>query len=289
MISIEHIIKSKLKVLIKDKYLTDAHRHSFYDINKVLNMENLSVEEWITNPNYIKFDKKTKSLRGNLLADYIKDWLEFSYDENIRTIIDFSAKRAREDLQLIYSSYDIKSFSPLKWTDLSNITKYNIPEFIMLPDERELTDSILVKVKAIIEKFPTIKLTMHCLESKFRKDLAMKKFSMSTIEFLDKYNILNNKLFLVHINEVTKVDIELIRRNHVKIILCPLIRDAFNYKTPSIPHQNLDIYFGTDIPLISKNRSLIDVAVKQIIIWIQNGVKLEDALKSAEKALVNTI
>jgi len=285
----ENIIKSKLEILIKDKYITDAHRHSFYDIGKVKGMENLSVEEWIENSNYLEFDKKTKSLRGESLANYIKEWLEFSYDENIRTIIDFSAKHARNDLKSIYDSYNIKSFSPTKWTNISLINENNIPEFIMLPDERDLTSEILKDIKEICKKFPTIKLTMHCLESKFRKDLSMKKFDMSTIEFLDKYNILNNRLFLVHINEVTKIDIELIRKNHVKIILCPLIRDAFNYKTPPIPHQNLDIYFGTDVPLISKNRSLIDVAVKQINIWIKDGVKVDEALESAKKALLNKV
>lgn len=159
----------------------------------------------------------------------------------------------------------------------------------MLPDERELTNDILKDINFVVEKFPTIKLTMHCLESKFRKDLAIKKFGMSTIEFLNKYNILNSQLFLVHINEVSQKDIELIKKNNVKIILCPLIRDAFNYKTPSIPHQNLDIYFGTDVPLISKNRSLIDVAVKQINIWVKDGVKVEEALESSQKALVNSV
>jgi len=285
----ENIIKSQLEILLKDKYLTDAHRHSFYDIGKVKGMENLSVEEWIENSNYLKFDKKTKSLTGKALANYIKSWVEFSYDENIRTIVDFSAKHARNDLKSIYNSYNIKSFSPIKWTNISEITEDNIPNFIMLPDERDLTSDILKNIKMLLEKFPTIKLTMHCLESKFRKDLAMKKFGTSTIEFLNKHNILNNKLFLVHINEVTKIDIELIRKNHVKIILCPLIRDAFNYKTPPIPHQNLDIYFGTDVPLISKNRSLIDVAAKQINIWVKDGVKVEEALESAQKALVNSV
>jgi hypothetical protein len=234
----EDIIKSKLIILLKDKFLTDAHRHSFYDIGKVKGMENLSVEEWIENSNYLEFDKQTKSLKGELLANYIKDWLEFSYNENIREIVDFSAKHARDDLKSIYDSYHIKSFSPIKWTNISKITENNIPNFIMLPDERDLTKGILENIKMLLERFPTIKLTMHCLESKFRKDLAMKKFGTSTIEFLNKHNILNNKLFLVHINEVTKIDIELIRKNHVKIILCPLIRDVFNYKTPSIPHQN---------------------------------------------------
>ena len=284
----EYLIKTKLKLLIKDKYLTDAHRHSFYDIGKVKNMENLSVEEWIENSDYIKFDQKTKSLRGESLSYYIKDWLEFSYNENIREILDFSAKHAREDLKEIYNSYNIKSFLPIKWTKISQITEENIPNFIMLPDERELTGNILKHIKMIINEFPTIKLTMHCLESRFRKEIALKKFGMSTIEFLDKHNMLNNQLFLVHINEISYKDIELMRKNNVKVVLCPLIREAFNYRTPYIP-QDLDIYFGTDVPLISKNRSLIDVAVKQINIWIQEGIKLDDALLSAKKALINTI
>ena len=111
---------------------------------------------------------------------------------------------------------------------------------------------------------------------------------MSTIELLDKYNFLSSKLFLVHLNEISNIDINLIRLNNVKVVLCPLMRDALGYKNLNVP-LDLDIYFGTDAPLISKNRSLIDAAIYQAVLWIQNGKEFNKVIEVIRKGLVNII
>ncbi len=270
------------------KQLTDAHRHSLYDIDKVEDMDNLSVEEWNKCEKFIQYQRKTKKLFGKELFNEIKSWLEFSANENIRTILDFSAKHACNDLKSMYNKYNIKSFSPLKWTKLSEISSNNIPKFIILPDERLLTKELINIVILISNQYPTIKFTMHCLESIEHKNIAFKKFGMSTVEWLDKNNFLNNKLFLVHMNEILDNDINLIRKNNVKIILCPLMREPLNYNNPKIP-LDLDIYFGTDAPLISKNRSLIDGAIYQAIIWIKEGKDFNKVIEVINKALTENI
>jgi len=281
-------IKYELEKKLADKKLTDAHRHSLYDIDKVENMENLSVEEWSNYDKFLKYQKKTKCLYGNKLFNEIKKWLKFSKDENIGTILDFSAKHAITDLQDIYNRYNIKSFFVLKWNKIEQINDNNIPQFIILPDERLLSDNILNDINLISKKYPTIKFTMHCLESEERQNIVFKKFGMSTIEWLDKNNFLNDRLFLVHINEISDNDVDLIRKNNVKIILCPLMREPLNYKNPKIP-LDLDIYFGTDAPLISKNRSLIDGAIYQAIIWIEQDEEFDSIIKVINKALTKTI
>jgi hypothetical protein len=281
-------IRLELEERLLGKQLTDAHRHSLYDIGKVKNMENLSVEEWNKYEKFINYQKKTKKLFDKELFNEIKDWLEFSRNENIRTILDFSAKHASNDLKSIYNKYNIKSFSPLKWTKLSEIRNNNIPQFIILPDERLLTKELINIVIAISNQYPTIKFTMHCLESVEHKKIAFKKFGMSTIEWLDKNNFLNNKFFLVHVNEISDNDIDLIRKNNVKIILCPLMREPLNYNNAKI-QLDLDIYFGTDAPLISKNRSLIDVAIYQAIIWLKQGEDFDNIIEVINKALTKDI
>jgi len=281
-------IRLELEKELLGKQLTDAHRHSLYDIDKVENMEKLSVEEWTKCERFIKYQRKTKKLFNKELFNEIKDWLEFSANEDIRTILDFSAKHASNDLKSIYNSYNIKSFSPLKWTKLSEISSNNIPQFIILPDERLLTKELINIAIAISNQYPTIKFTMHCLESVEYKKIAFKKFGMSTVEWLDKNNFLNNKFFLVHANEISDNDIDLIRKNDVKIILCPLMREPLNYNNAKIP-LDLDIYFGTDAPLISKNRSLIDGAIYQAIIWIKQGKHFDKVIEVINKALTKNI
>lgn len=281
-------IRLELEKELSGKYLTDAHRHSLYDIGKVKNMENLSVEEWSNCDNFLKYQKKTKDLYGINLYNEIKKWLEFSKNENIGTILDFSAKHAITDLQNIYNRYNIKSFFVLKWNKIEQINDNNIPQFIILPDERLISQVIMNDIISISKKYSTIKFTMHCLESEERKNTAFKKFGMSTIEWLDKNNFLNDRLFLVHVNEISNNDINLIRKNNVKIILCPLMRKPLNYNNPKIP-LDLDIYFGTDAPLISKNRSLIDGAIYQAIIWIKQGEEFDSIIKVINKALTKII
>ena len=281
-------IKSTLIEELKDKKLTDAHRHSLYDINQIANINGLSVEEWSKYDKFIQYQQKTKKLYGAKLQDEIKDWIKFSKKENISTIIDFSAKHASLDLKNIYKSYNIKNFYMLKWNKIETINQLNIPDFIILPDERLLNKGIISKLKELEKVYPQIKFTMHCLESKERKNVAFKKFGMSTIEWLNKNNFFDERFFLVHINEVSLDDIKLIKTNNVKIILCPLMRKPLNYNEPNIP-LDLDIYFGTDTPLISNDRSLLKNAIHQAILWLDNNNNFEDVIKITVKALTKKI
>jgi len=281
-------IKSDLVKELINLQLTDAHRHSLYDIDKIPNMEYLSVDEWSRYNNFLQYQQKTKSLFGKELLNELKEWLDFSVNENISTILDFSAKHASEDLKNIYTKYNIQNFSTIKWTKFSSIHNTNIPDFVILPDERLLTKNIISNAISISKQYPTIQFTMHCLESDKHKKIAFDNFRMSTIEWLSKNNFLSNKLYLVHLNEISAHDIQLIRNNHVKVVLCPLMRKPLNYKNPIIP-LDLDIYFGTDAPLISKNRSLIDSALCQADMWLATNKSYADVLNCVIKGLVNKI
>ncbi len=281
-------IKSDLAKKLLGLQLTDAHRHGLYDIDKILNMENLSVDEWNTYDNFLEYQKKTKLLFDEELLYELQEWINFSVNENINTILDFSAKHAYDDLKKIYSAQNIQSFSIIKWTKLSSIQDGNIPDFVILPDERLLTKNIIRNAILISKQYPTIQFTMHCLESKKHKKIAYEKFKMSTIEWLNKNSFLSNKLYLIHLNEISDNDIQLIRANHVKVVLCPLMRKPLNYKNPIIP-LDLDIYFGTDAPLISKNRSLIDTAIYQADIWLKTNENYSNVLNCVIKGLTNKI
>jgi len=281
-------IKLELNEKLIGKSLTDAHRHGLYDIGKVENMENLSVEQWSRYDKFIDYQRKTKKLYDIELLNELKEWIEYSRNENLGVILDTSAKHASRDLKKIYQNYKIRNYHLIKWNKIEQINDKNIPHFIVLPDERLLSNKIISNIISISNRYPTIKFTMHCLESQNQKNVALKKFNMSTIEWLNKHNFLNERLFLVHINEVSRKDIYLIRQNNVNIILCPLMRKPLSYKNPEIP-LDLNIYFGTDAPLISKNRSLIDAAIHQAIVWIKHGMNFNEVIEITSNALTKNI
>lgn len=269
--------------------LVDAHRHSLYDIGVIKGLDGIPVDNWTDLSEFIFFQKKSKSLFQNDLLYAIKDWLSFSVEEGVKTILDFSAKHAREDLNLIYSGYGIKSFSPLKWNNIPNIDDLKLkPDYVILPDERGLSIQIIEDMVDFSSKFPNIKFTMHCLESVEKRLLAEKKFGSGTIEWLYNNNFLNEKLLLVHVNEISEKEVELIRDTKARVVLCPLMRKPLKYNSPNIP-LDIPIYFGTDAPLISGNRSIYDAAVKQIIDWINHGVEVELAINGAFKALTRNL
>lgn len=281
-------IYQKIKDKIGDNPLTDAHRHGLYDIGKIKGLKNLSVEEWSQNSEFISYQENTKLLYGEKLRKELKDWIQFSSKENIGTVLDFSAKHASNDLQTIYKTVNIKNFITLKWNKILGITMQTIPDYIILPDERLLSKNIILEAKKISVQYPTIKFTMHCLESEERRKIALGKFGMSTIEWLNHNNFLSDKLLLVHVNELSNNDIQLIIKNRVKIVLCSLMRKPLNYQNPLIP-LDLEFYFGTDAPLISGSRSLIDVAVEQALVWIENGVDIEKSISFVSTGLVREL
>lgn len=283
-----HLI-NKLKIITKSLPLVDAHRHSLYDLEVIRGLDGVPVENWTNLAEFVLYQKKSKSLFQNDLFYAVKDWLNFSLDEGVKTILDFSAKHAREDLNSIYSEHSIKSFSPLKWSDISNIDNLKLkPDYVILPDEKGLSVQLIEDMVSFSSNFPNIKFTMHCLESVEKRLLAENKFGGSTIEWLYNNNFLNERLLLVHVNEISEKDVELIRDTKVRIVLCPLMRKPLQYNSPKIP-LDIPMYFGTDAPLISGSRSIYDVAVKQIIDWINHGVDVELAINSAFKALTRNL
>ncbi len=278
-----------------DKGLVDAHRHSLYDVGSIEGIKGLSVDQWHDAPSFIHFQNKNKNLYGNYLHDKIIDWLRYSINEGVKTILDFSAKHARKDLNAIYSQYGVNSFAPIKWNDHDYLNYLNSsnkcllkPKFVILPDERMVNIDILNHAKELLKVFPGMKFTMHCMESEDRKKLAVAKFGCSTIEWLSFNEFLTDKIYLVHVNECSLNDFKLIREHEANIVICPLMRKPLKYNSPEIP-TDLSIYFGTDAPIISNNRSLIDAAIIQVNEWIKFGVDQQEAVMTASKALVNRI
>jgi hypothetical protein len=282
-------IKSIILDLVDNKPLVDAHRHSLYDIGKIKGLKDISVDEWSKSLEFISYQKKTKKLYGHQLFCEIINWLRFSQKEGVRSVLDFSAKHAEKDLKKIYEQCGVRNFSLLKLINFKRENyKNTVPEFIILPDERLMTLDILNQAKEYAKMFPKVRFTMHCLESRERLKIAKHKFSMSTIEWFTKHNFLNKRLLLVHVNEVSTKDINLIRDHEAKIVLCSLMRKPLQYRTPNIP-LDIPIYFGTDAPLISKNRSLLDVAVQQVGDWVNTGIDRDCATNIASKALTRIL
>lgn len=294
--SIEYLEKNKyirreLKSKCSSLGLVDAHRHSLYDLGKVDGMNGIPVKSWKKNINFTNYQRFTKTLFDCDLQKELEPWLKLSLTEGISTILDFSAKHAREDLKRIYDEFGIKSFQPIKWTEINDFLigdLHLIPDFIILPDEKHLTPLILEQIIECKKIKPDIKFTLHCMESKDNKSLAYEKFGSSTVKWLFEHGVLSDDVYLVHVNEISAEDVELIKRTNAKVIICPLMRDQLGYSSPNIP-LDLNIYFGTDAPMISGNRSLLDAAIIQINDWIEYGINMSDAVDVAVKCLTKKL
>jgi len=79
---------------------------------------------------------------------------------------------------------------------------------------------ILPEVKKILKKYPDSKLILHLAETKKQEKEVKEKFNLSSVEFLEKHNLLNKNTILIHCNWVNTNDLSLIKKNETSIVQC---------------------------------------------------------------------
>ncbi|MBQ4535799.1 MAG: amidohydrolase family protein [Clostridia bacterium] len=81
----------------------------------------------------------------------------------------------------------------------------------------------------------------HAAEDKETEEKIKQMWGASTIDLLDKHNLLNKKAILVHCNAVSESELEKIKRRKASIVLCPI-------STHNLKNEILDVEM-----LIKKN------------------------------------
>ncbi len=127
-------------------------------------------------------------------------------------------------------------------------TSATISQGIHLPEEEDLTAELLEEVRRHSADDHPFLMT-HCLETSWRRTLAVEKFGISTVELLAKKHMLDKKSILFHCVEASEHDIVLLAKHQANVVHCPIsnIRSgASNMNLCSMLEQKINITLGTD-------------------------------------------
>jgi len=90
-----------------------------------------------------------------------------------------------------------------------------------LPEEEDVEQESLEEAIASVQKnhWP---LMTHCLETTFRREEILRKFGCSTVELLEKHNLLNEQAILFHCIETSETDVQLLAQSKALLVHCPV-------------------------------------------------------------------
>lgn len=261
--------------------LVDAHRHGLYDISPHWSLAGVPVEKWSEDPRFLEHERRTKGLFGDALRAALLPWIDFSLAEGVGTVLDFSGKHARGDVEHVYRTAGVRSHEPVFWSSW-NPNACPAPAVMILPDERELDAEAAAAARSFLAATPGGRITLHAGESDARMQIGKARLGRSIVEWLARESLLNERTVLVHGNALALGDYELVGEACASIVLCPLTRAALHNPAPLVPLK-VRVFFGTDAPLVSGSRSLVDQAVAEARRWISLG---SDGVAAAERAAV---
>lgn len=159
---------------------------------------------------------------------------------------------------------------------------------MILPDEREIGTEAAEAARVFLKSMPSGLITLHAGESEARTRIGKSRLGQSIVEWLAKESLLDSRTLLVHANTLSSNDFGLIEDSGAGVVLCPFTRSALFNPAPTVP-QRVRIFFGTDAPLVSGNRSLIDQAIAEAGRWIACGCSEMVAAERAAIALTRPL
>ncbi len=259
--------------------LVDAHRHGLYDLSPDWSLAGVPVEKWSDDPRFLVHERGTKWLFGDALRAAMLPWVEFSRAEGVGTVLDFSGKHARGDVEHIYHTAGMRSYMPVFWSSWDPNVR-TAPMVMILPDEREIGPDAAAVARSFLRVTPGGRVTLHAGESEARMQIGKSRLGRSIVEWLTRESLLDARTLLVHGNALGPGDYDLVAEAGAGLVLCPLTRAALHNPAPEIPAQ-VQVFFGTDAPLVSGSRSLVDQAVEEARRWIALG---SGGMAAAERA-----
>lgn len=259
--------------------LVDGHRHGLYDLSADWSLAGVPVEKWSDNPRFLEHERRTKWLFGDALRAALLPWVELSHAEGVGTVLDFSGKHARGDVEHVYRTVGMRSHMPVFWNSWVPNDR-PAPTVMILPDEREVGADAAAAARSFLAATPGGRITLHAGESETRMQIGKERLGRSIVKWLARESLLGARTLLVHGNALAPSDYELLGEAGAGVVLCPLTRAALHNPAPVVPTQ-VRVFFGTDAPLVSGSRSLVGQAVAEAQHWITLG---SDGIAASERA-----
>jgi len=120
-----------------------------------------------------------------------------------------------------------------------------------LPEEENITNNILPKLKKRKDRIPSLLMT-HCLETINRKKIVYDNYLKSTVELFDEFNLLDKNTLLFHCTHVDKNDIKIIGERNATIVYCPVSNywsGGGNAPIEKFMESDINVMLGTDFLL----------------------------------------
>ena len=139
--------------------------------------------------------------------------------------------------------------------------KKNIEYFIGLHSVEWIKKDTLIEISNFLKNNKRIKLSLHICETAEEVKYIEKKYKMTPIELLKKYDLLNENTLLVHCNYLSNDDIMLIKNNKASVVTC----HSSNLKLKNKPcdikillDNQINVIVATDGPATNDSLSLLD-------------------------------
>jgi 5-methylthioadenosine/S-adenosylhomocysteine deaminase len=128
-------------------------------------------------------------------------------------------------------------------------------------------------LKMVSEKFYEYKnifLTVHINETEKERKIVKKNYGKYPIELLESYGLLSNRTLLVHCTYTTENEVQLIKKNHANVSLCPMENVLMGNKAPPIKkflEEKVNISLASDGLVTGKTCNLLQIAKFSKNLW----------------------
>ena len=114
-----------------------------------------------------------------------------------------------------------------------------------LPEEEDITDETLAEAVRARAAHDAIFMT-HCLETKWRKDIVMKRYNRTTVALFAEHGLLNDRTVLFHGVEMTPGDIQILADHRTSLVHCPVSNLADVAPISVCLERGVNVCLGTD-------------------------------------------
>lgn len=148
----------------------------------------------------------TSTICGGRTANECKNWY-------VRNVSGYIIMRSPKLIHYCSNIMNKFSLEKRKETDMNTTA-------IFIHSLNRINHNKLKEISKIVKQYPKIKLIIHIMETKQSENEIIKKYKMTSIEVLQKNNLLNKNTILVHCNWANNEELKIIKKSGASIVHC---------------------------------------------------------------------